>query len=275
MKAVQSAYARLILACLMVGIASGLLVVGVRTSSIAQSPQERKVEDDMPKNVPIKIKFKAEKEAKVKDLSNSDWLRDFELEVTNTSGKPIYFLEFWLVFPDVLSESGRRIGIPLRYGRMDFIHFNTIARPDDVPIPSGGEYIFKIPEDDQRGWDLSKARNHRADPKKIQIEFVQLSFGDGSGFDGDAKPYPYKKDQSSITPCREGPSQVAAEGGAPKNSFTLGAVIREALVRKTGRLSAGHFFDGYSFLGNRTPQSWQCCSGTDCSFMKDDTYSCA
>lgn len=223
MKAEQSAYARLILAFLMVGNASGLLVVGVRTSSIAQSSQERKVEDEMPKNVPIKIKFKAEKEAKVKDLNNSDWLRDFELEVTNTSSKPIYFLEFWLVFPDVLSESGRRIGIPLRYGRLDFIHFNTIARPDDVPIPPGGEYLFKIPEDGQKGWDLSKARNHRADPKKIQIEFVQLSFGDGSGFDGDAKPYPYKKDQSSTTPCREGPGQVVTKAEVSNGPLSLGA----------------------------------------------------
>src|SRR6266478_5327574 len=146
MKTEQSAYARLILACLMVGIASGLLVVGVRTSSIAQSPQERKVQDDMPKNVPINIKFKAEKEAKVKDLNNSDWLRDFELEVTNTSNKPIYFLELWLTLPDTKSENNNPIAFSLRYGRIDFIHFDTKPNDTDVPIKPGETHAFTIAE---------------------------------------------------------------------------------------------------------------------------------
>ncbi len=182
----------------------------INTEAQAVTQQERQLEFKIPKQVPIKIKIRAEKEKAVKDLSNTKWTRDFELDVTNTSGKPIYFLELWLVFPEVLSQNGYRIGIPLRYGRMDFIHFSTLATPDDVPIPAEGEYTVKIPDDDQRGWDWHKATYHAVDPKKIQIEFVQISFGDGSGFDGDAMPYPYKRQQSSTGLCREGPAQVVA-----------------------------------------------------------------
>src|SRR5881396_2315597 len=65
-------------------------VAWLRKHAVQQ--EERQVEDSIPKHVPIKVKLKREKEAKFKDLNNSDWLRDFELEVTNTSNKPIYFL---------------------------------------------------------------------------------------------------------------------------------------------------------------------------------------
>jgi hypothetical protein len=158
------------------------------------SPKEgRELDDKVPKHVPLKIRLRAEKEAAFKDLKNDQWHRDFELEVTNTSAKPIYFLELWLVFPDVISENGRQVGVPLRYGRMDFVHLQTLALPTDVPIPVGGTYVFKIPEKDQRGWDWHKTRENRPDPRRVDIKFVQLSFGDGTGFNGtDAKPYPYR-----------------------------------------------------------------------------------
>src|SRR5689334_18813693 len=51
---------------------------------------ERQLEDQIPKHIPIKIKIKKEKEAGFKDLNNERWAREFELEVTNTGTKPIY-----------------------------------------------------------------------------------------------------------------------------------------------------------------------------------------
>jgi hypothetical protein len=178
--------------------ALALLVNGVLTHGIAQSKEEREVEDKIPKHVPIKIKLKAEKEKAFKDLKNEKWHRDFELEVTNTSDKPIYFLELWVVLPEVITENGLVVGVPLRYGRIEFIHFDTAPLPSDVPIPPGATHTFTIPENNQRGWEWHKSRENRSDPKKIQMIFVQLSFGDGSGFNGtDAKPYPYKREQSS------------------------------------------------------------------------------
>jgi len=148
----------------------------------ASPKEQRELEDKVPKHVPLKIKLRAEKEAAFKDLKNDQWHRDFELEVTNTSAKPIYFLEIWLVFPDVISESGLQVGVPLRYGRMDFVHLQTLALPTDVPIPIGGTYVFKIPEKDQRGWDWHKTRENRPNPRRAELTFVQLSFGDGTGF---------------------------------------------------------------------------------------------
>jgi hypothetical protein len=160
--------------------------------------EERALEDKIPKHVPLKIKIRAEKEKSFKDLNNEKWMRDFELEVTNTSGKPIYFLELWLEYPEVISENGHKVGVPLRYGRMDFIHFDTLALPTDIPIKPGETIAFTIPEQDLRGWLAHKLRENRQEPKKIEITFAQLSYGDGSGFNGtDARPYPYKRDKSS------------------------------------------------------------------------------
>lgn len=88
--------------------------------------------------------------------------------------------------------------MPLRYGRMSFIHDETKALSDDVPIKPGDVPIkpgetcsFKIPETDQKGWNARKARGDAVNPRKIQLTFSHLSFGDGSGFKGTtAMPYP-------------------------------------------------------------------------------------
>src|SRR5258708_1238763 len=62
------------------------------TSSSPLVQGERTIENTIPKDVPIKIKIKKEKEQSFKDLNNEEWVREFELEVTNTGDKPIYFL---------------------------------------------------------------------------------------------------------------------------------------------------------------------------------------
>ena len=163
----------------------------------ASQQEERAIEDKIPKHVPLKTKIRAEKEKLVKDLNNPQWARDLELEVTNTSRKPIYFLELWVVLPELVNASGHPDGFSLRYGRIEFVDFNTIALPTDIPIQPGETYTFKIPEQDQRGWQTHKLRENRKDPKKLNLVFVQLAFGDGSGFNGtDAKPYPYNREQS-------------------------------------------------------------------------------
>jgi hypothetical protein len=83
--------------------------VASRAQSTAEG--EREVVDKIPKHLPIKIKIKKEKEEKVKDLKNEDWLGDLELEVTNTGTKPIYFLEIVLDMPDVIAPNGLNIAI--------------------------------------------------------------------------------------------------------------------------------------------------------------------
>jgi hypothetical protein len=183
---------------------STLFLRGVIALSIAQLTEERTLEDKVPKHVPIKVKMRIQKEKAFKDAKNENWVRDFALEVTNTSEKPIYFLELWLIYPEIIEPNGGPVGVPLRYGRMDFIRFKTRPTEDDVPIKPGETYTYSIPEKDQRGWYARKARGYMSDPKKVLLKFVQLNFGDGTGFNHtDAKPYPYKKEQSSNGRCED------------------------------------------------------------------------
>lgn len=207
-----------------------------------QTKEERKFEDEIPKHVPIKWKFKADKEKQFKDLDNPGWYRDFELEVTNTSDKPIYFLELWLVYPEII-DNGRAVGVPLRYGRMNFIYHDTQPLPTDVPIKPGETHLFTIPEKARKGWEWHKKNENTPDPKKVVVKFVQLSFGDGTGFSGtDAKAYPYKRGKTSALPCREGPAQGVVTGPVSYESYGLQVTHRNDLFFPiTGRLSAGYF----------------------------------
>jgi len=190
----QATWRRLVLALLLAGFAFVLLVAGIRTPSEATAPQGRQVEYNIPKNLPLKVKLKADKEAKVKDMGNAEWLRDFELQVTNLSDKPIYLVEFWLTLPDTKTENDNPLAFILRFGRIDFFKFNTRPIETDVPLKPGETYAFSIEETFQQGWAEFKHRKNVPDPGKISIDFVHLSFGDGSGFDGGGVAYPYKRD---------------------------------------------------------------------------------
>src|ERR1044072_3920667 len=85
---------------LVVSVAFLAAIFGIM-SGAAQTPEKegREVEDKIPKHLPIKIKVK--KGEKLKDSENDEWLRDVEVEVTNTGTKPIYFLEVRLSVPNV------------------------------------------------------------------------------------------------------------------------------------------------------------------------------
>jgi hypothetical protein len=204
-----------------------------------QQKEERTFDDKIPKHVPIKIKLKSEKEKAFKDLTNSEWHRDFELEVTNTSTKPIYFLELWLMLPEVKSESDNQIAFSLRYGRIDFIHFNTRPIDTDVPIQPGETHTFTIPADKQRAWRQYKLRRNVPDPRKTEIEFIHMSFGDGTGFRGTgAEPYPFKSEQYSTGSCREGPAQTRGRG-QERRAYSVSYVARAFVVTNAGSNPAG------------------------------------
>lgn len=149
--------------------------------------QERKLKMRFHPRLPIKVK--------VKNLQSEKWARDFEVEVTNTSNKPIYFLSLGVVLPEVSSPDGYEIVFPLRYGRMDFISFQEPVRDSDVPIQPGEKYVFKIVEQEAEVWEkyASKRNLLPLEPRKVQIIFQSLNFGDGTGFHGTtAEPVPNK-----------------------------------------------------------------------------------
>lgn len=174
-------------------IASITFCFKIVAPSLAQNDEEREIEDKIPKHLPLKWKLKEEKEAKIKDFKNEEWLLDFELEVTNTSEKPIYYLSMYVLFPEILINGAAK-GIPLRYGRMDFVKGETRPLPDDIPIKPGETYTFKIPDQDLQAWANRKAAGVARNPRKLQFIFAGLSFGDGTGFGGTGGlPYPNKR----------------------------------------------------------------------------------
>ena len=249
----------------------------LRQNAQEEEQKERTLEDKIPKHVPIKIKIRAEKEKAFKDLNNPNWHRDFELEVTNTSGKPIYFLRLMFSLPEVISDSGNVVGTSLYYGRPEFVDFDTRPIPSDVPIQPGESYVFKLPDHIQRAWDAPRIRQKVGNPKRIEILFAQLSFADGTGFNGtDGKPFPFKREQSA-GPCRDPISPLPS--GAMESRMSFVASLRQNLFgKKTGSASAGYFsFGGSIFLksADADPQSGLCCPGSQCYFKRDSFYNCA
>src|SRR5437764_10507205 len=113
----SNTFARVVLLLSFVFLASIFLINGRLSTGIAQS-EEREIEDKIPKHLPIKVKIKKEKESAVKDLGNEKWMRDFELEVTNTGDKPIYSLYIVVEMPEITAPNGTIIAFPLVYGRV-------------------------------------------------------------------------------------------------------------------------------------------------------------
>ena len=149
---------------------------------------ERQLEDQIPKHVPLKIKIKKEKEAGFKDLKNERWAREFELEVTNTGTKSIYFVYLYVV-TDVKAAKGFRIVFPLTYGRSELGDIKTKPEPTDVPIQPGETVSLKIHPGQLDAWDVARQKENRPFPKRLQVTFQILSFGDGTGYFGtDATP---------------------------------------------------------------------------------------
>jgi hypothetical protein len=144
---------------------------------------ERQLIDLIPKHVPIKIKIKKEKEAGFKDLKNEKWGWEFELEVTNTGTKPIYFLYFH-VMTDVKAAAGFQIIFPLYYGRDELGDIKTRAEPTDIPINPGESVSLKIHESMLNAWDYKRKKENRPLPKRLEVKIQFLNFGDGTGYVG-------------------------------------------------------------------------------------------
>jgi hypothetical protein len=147
-------------------------------------PHERVIDDMLPAHLPIKVELK--------NLEVEPMLPNLEVKVTNTSGKPIYYLALHMSLPDIL-VMGHPVGFPLEYGRGALIDFQEPVRPDDVPLQPRESCILRIPEKDLQGLEitLSELNLRHSDIKRIDFFFNALVFGDKTGFagtGGDAVP---------------------------------------------------------------------------------------
>jgi hypothetical protein len=215
-------------------------------SSTAQAPQvEREFEDKIPKHLPLKIKLKNAE--KVRSPQNENWLRDLEIEVENRSNKPIYFLLLGVILDDVTTEDGHHIGFSLQYGRGDLVDWMAPLEPDDVPIKPGESYTFKIPADDQQGWERHAARVglQKKGVKKVRFMFKSLNFGDGTGF-GTIEGVP-------VDIHEKPPTNACMDNGQKETLFSIrhepperpsDLLLQMGTLFLPAKLLAGKFFSG-------------------------------
>jgi hypothetical protein len=187
---ISAIYIKVVLLLSLAAIASILLTHGGLVPGIAQSSEKRVLDIRVPGHLPIKVKLKKEKEKGVEDAKNDKWLSDFELEVTNTGDKPIYFLSLLLVADDVPGSNGFGMAWGLYYGRGELGDIKTKASAEDVPIKPGESYVFSL-ADKLQNWERFRKRENKADAEKLILKFQILAFGDGTGFwTNDGVPFP-------------------------------------------------------------------------------------
>lgn len=185
-------------------VMTAVLVKPPLTSSIVRAQEERVFENTLPKDAPLKFKIKKEKEQSFKDLKNEKWVRELELELTNTGDKPIYFLYMYLVTnvapgsEVVLNDMRGRgqVQLTVLYGRVELGDLISKAGPDDVPIKPGETYVFTIHRADVSSWEKSISSGAHPQPTRVQTLLQSVSFGDGTGLFGPSgQPYPPTRKQ--------------------------------------------------------------------------------
>ncbi len=181
-----NALAKTLAAALILSVVVVLMMASRLTWSSA-AMQERIFENKTRKEVPIRLKIKKEKEQSFKDFKNEKWVREFELELTNTGDKPIYY-----VFLDLITDvkmGGRPLIFSLQYGRAELGDLVSKARPDDVPIKPNETYTFKLHSGQIPAWEKSVAEGRHPQATKLHVALQGISFGDGTGYFGNT-PYP-------------------------------------------------------------------------------------
>ena len=177
--------------------------------------EERELVNQIPKHIPLAIKIKKEKEKDSKDLRNEHWAHDFELEVTNTGPKPIYFFHL-MIFQDVRDLAGQEVAATIIYGRPEIGDIRVLPSPQDVPINPGESTFVKIHPGTVEAWDKRRQNEGRELPKRIRVMFQFLSFGDHTGYAAfEGVPIPQKPISESNS-SRSSPVQNEAQSEAPQ-----------------------------------------------------------
>ena len=167
--------AQLSLVCLALFFLVKTVLIASTISVLKPVKQERKLKLKDFKDAPVVIH-------KVRNLQSDEWHKDLELEVKNISGKPIYFMLAYLIFPDQPAPPSGKAGIRLMYGDPKRNgHIDRYSDPEDEHIAPGETYVFTIPEIDRKGL----AARHKKFPEgnnNFVLEFAIINFGDRTGF---------------------------------------------------------------------------------------------
>ncbi|MEA2205673.1 MAG: hypothetical protein QOE77_2449 [Blastocatellia bacterium] len=234
----------------------------VQDGSVSLSKKdEREFDDQIPKHLPIKVKIKKEKEEKFKDLKNEHWAREFELELTNTGDKNVYFLGLNLILPEIKASDGRSVSFPLHYGRPELSDLEVKANSNDIPIRPGETYVFRIPRNLVLAHETVNQKLTRPQPKKIVLHFNFLSFGDGTGFLGNTGLFFPRSAKEVSAACADPPYKDSSKN---RNRIDL-----ERL--STGFLPVKFLLEDSSNTSPLALTSQTCCSGSEC--LQSKTWS--
>lgn len=158
--------------------------------------QKRKLKQRLFDGLPLTIK-----KVKNLDAEEGEWFRTLEIEVENTSDKPIYFIFLVIEFPDIPAPTADAVtGFVLRYGDDRFGGVSEHAIPEDDPIVPGETHVFKIPLERAEGLENMKKRKKLSTEatKNITLDFQIISFGDGTGYHG----YKYHDSNKKVSQCK-------------------------------------------------------------------------
>lgn len=220
----------------------GVLLTASRVTPGSAALQERMFENKIPAHIPIKIKIKKEKEESFKDLNNEKWLREFELEVTNTGDKPIYFL-YIIMGTGVKVEDGLEMVYPLPYGRAELGDIVTKATSEDVPIKPGETIYLKVGEVPL--WEQGVREKRWPQSTKFTADFQSLSFGDGTGYFG-TKPYPPLERRQAV--LKDKPRSATARAGPIERLTNKGTRSKISSMFKQSTFMSANFLSAESVI---------------------------
>ena len=216
----------------------GVLAMASRFTSSSAAMQERIFENKIPADIPIKIKIKKEKEESFKDLKNEKWLRQFELEVTNTGDKPIYFL-YITMGTNVKVDGGLEMVYPLVYGRAQLGDIVTKPTSDDVPIKPGETYVLQIGEVPL--WEKGVREKRWPESIKFTAEIQVLSFGDGTGYFGTELYPPAGKRKGALSDLKRPQPSTARAGPRDRLIGKLDAQAKSSSMFKQPTFMSANF----------------------------------
>lgn len=113
----------------------------------------------------------------VRNLQSEHFPEDLEVEVQNISSKPIYYIDFTLIFPN------RNIGWKADYGNHRLHDLKQLAGPEDSPLKPGEKCILKLQGINLKSYQyaVAEGRVTTSDLQKLTLVFQEISFGDGTG----------------------------------------------------------------------------------------------
>jgi hypothetical protein len=189
-----ASFAKRLLLLIILGAASIFVIKAIYVLGQTQSngsSDERKFNVKEFKDMPLEVR-------EVKNLQSKTWNKDLEIEVKNVSGKPIYFILAYLIFPDVPVPDGQA-GVRLTFGKRENVLIKNVAGPDDPHLDPDETYVFTIDEGFRRGLEGQDPAFY----KKLRLDVMLVSFGDGTGWEVGEPRDKRKKVSALVQPDRQ------------------------------------------------------------------------